>query len=136
MEENTVKSLNVLLLAYMGDSLYEIRIREFLIRRYPREKVKEIHKKAIRLVSASAQARAVLAMLREDFLTEEEIDMVKRGRNKAVNPTKNADPSDYRWATGLESLIGLLFFQEKIGRMEEVIGEAVRLLSAEEISKM
>lgn len=123
--------MNILTLAYMGDALYEIRVRESLLREHPREKVRDLHRRAIRFVCASAQARAIRSMIAEGFLTEAEREIVKRGRNRAVNPPKNADPADYRYATGLEALIGVLFFREEIRRMEEVIQRAIELLETE-----
>lgn len=131
MEESIIRSMNILALAYMGDALYEIRVRESLLREHPREKVQKLHGRAIRFVCASAQAQAVRGMIAEGFLTEAEQEIVKRGRNRAVNPPKNADPSDYRYATGFEALIGVLFFREEIRRMEEVIQRAIELLKTE-----
>ncbi|MDO4720204.1 MAG: ribonuclease III domain-containing protein [Peptostreptococcaceae bacterium] len=126
-----IRSMNILALAYMGDSLYETRVRESLLREHPREKVRALHSRAIRFACASAQAQAVRSMIAEGFLTEDEQEIVRRGRNQAVHPPKNADPADYRYATGLEALIGALFFREENRRMEAVIQRAIELLKNE-----
>lgn len=128
MEENQLKTMSVVAMAYMGDALYEVRVREMILRRAPGEKVHRLHQEAIRFVCAAAQAKAVKTLTAESFLTEEEQDLVRRGRNRATHPTKNADHGDYRYATGFEALIGWLFFRNEIKRMNQIIDRAIDCL--------
>lgn len=128
MEENQLKTMSVIALAYMGDVLYEVRVREMILKHTPGEKVRRLHQAAVRFVCAAAQAKAVKELITEGFLTEEEQDLVRRGRNQAAHPTKNADPNDYRYATGFEALLGWLFFRSKIDRMNEIIDQAIDCL--------
>lgn len=131
MEENTLKNIGMIPLAYMGDCLYEVKVREYIIRQFPNDKVNNLHRRAVSFVKASAQSKAILQMKEEGFLSEIEQDIVRRGRNQAANPPKNADLSAYRYATGLEALIGYLFFKGDIQRMEQIIEKAMNLLKEE-----
>ena len=82
MEENKlVNSIGILSLAFMGDAIYEDRVRAHVIRQCPTMKVNELHKEAVKFVKASAQAKAVLDLIREEVSSESELTEVKRGRN-------------------------------------------------------
>ena len=101
-----VKDLSSLALAYYGDALYEVFIRERVIRLGASPKVDVLNKAGIRYVNAAALARAVKTMIEEGFLSEEEQVISKRARNhRTATKAKNADPVDYKWATALEALI-------------------------------
>lgn len=114
-------------LAYMGDAIYEVYIRNYLIGENPNYKVNDLHKKAIKYVKAKAQATAVLAL--ESEMTEEEFAVVKRGRNHKSNSVpKNADITDYKYATGFESLIGYLHLSDNSKRMEEIIFKTIKII--------
>lgn len=128
MEENQLIAMGVIALAYMGDTLYEVRVREHVIQTCPGQKVRSLHQAGVGFVKASAQALAVMTMMEEGFLNEEELAMVRRGRNRSANPPKNADPSDYRYATGFETLLGYLYFKGAQERMEEIIDRAIEIL--------
>lgn len=104
-------------LAYLGDSLYEVYVREALIKRGGR--VKELHKKAVSCVNAAAQARALSAI--EDKLTDEELSVARRARNARQTPTKGADIADYHKATAFEALIGYWYVTGNGARAEELI---------------
>lgn len=111
--------MNPVVLAYIGDAVYEMLIRQYLIS-LPNNKSHHLHREATKLVSAKAQ-RKVLELWRP-HLTEEEEDIVRRGRNaKSGAPPKNADPADYRHATALECLVGYLFYMERTKRIMELI---------------
>lgn len=117
--------LNPVVLAYMGDAVFELLVRQYLIS-LPNNKSHHLHKEAIKLVSAKAQ-RELLERW-HPHLTEEEADIVRRGRNtKSGAPPKNADPADYRMATALECLVGYLYFE---GRLER-LGELFRIALAD-----
>ena len=99
--------LNGLTLAYMGDGIYELYIRQHVLRT-GKTKPNILHREATRYVSAKAQANLIQQMLdNESFLTEEELEYFKRGRNaKSHTKAKNADVITYRMSTGFEARIG------------------------------
>ncbi|EJU22363.1 ribonuclease III domain protein [Mogibacterium sp. CM50] len=124
---NDIKSMNTTTLAYMGDAVYELQIRELLIGRNKGD-VGKVHKRAIAYVSSDGQSKALKTMMK-DFLTEEERKLVKRARNKrATSRPRNADPRRYKLATGFEALIGALYLVGDKDRLEKVIHEAVRII--------
>jgi ribonuclease-3 family protein len=108
-----------IVLAYVGDAVFELYIRQRLIAELNR-KPNELHRSATKHVSAAAQAR--LLQRWSPHLTEEESDVVRRGRNaKSGQPPKNADPGDYRHATALECLVGFLYYRGERERLERLI---------------
>ncbi len=116
-----MNNINVLALAYLGDSVYEVYIRSFLINKGI-VNVNELQNEAIKYVSANGQAKFLDMLLDENFLTEDEIDIVKRGRNhKSHKAPKNTAVSVYKNATGFETLIGYLYLDNNIKRIEEII---------------
>ncbi len=130
MEENKlVNSIGILSLAFMGDAIYEDRVRAHVIRQCPTMKVNELHKEAVKFVKASAQAKAVLDLIREEVLSESEITVVKRGRNHASNSPKNADMVEYKYATGFEALLGYLYFIDSPDRMDEIIDKSISIIN-------
>ena len=108
-------------LAYLGDALYDLYVREHLIAKGGR--VRAMHREAISLVCAHAQAEALHRV--QDNLTEAEADVVRRARNAHQNPPKNADPGEYHHATALEALIGWLYVTGQGDRMNEVLRMAL-----------
>ena len=108
-----------LALAYMGDCVYEIKIREFLMRQ-ANMPVNMLHKKAKGYVSAAAQSAIMDKLL--PLLTEEEEAIFHRGRNAKPHTTpKNMSLSDYKKATGLEALMGYLYLSGKQKRIDELM---------------
>ena len=115
------KEVNVLVLAYLGDNIYENYVRRYLID-CGIANVNELQKKAVEYVSAKNQAKYLLEMMDAKFLTEEEIIIVKRARNyKTTSKPKNCDIITYKYATGLESLIGYLDLENKKERIDEIM---------------
>ena len=108
-------------LAYLGDSLYDLYVREHLIARGG--KVRAMHREAIGLVCAHAQSEALNRI--EDQLTDEERDVARRARNVHQSPPKNADPGEYHRATALEALIGWLYLTGRRARMDELMNAAL-----------
>ncbi|MDR1700330.1 MAG: ribonuclease III [Lachnoclostridium sp.] len=103
-------------LAYIGDSIFDMIIRTLLVSK-SNAPVKKLHKKASEIVNAKSQARLITLIKPE--LSEEEIRILKRGRNaKSGTTAKNATFLDYRKATGLETLIGFLYLT---GRLERAV---------------
>lgn len=111
---------NPLVMAYMGDTIYEQYIREYLIRSGI-SKIGELQQKSLEYVSAKSQRRHLERLENAAFLTDEEINIIKWGRNAKGAKTKNADIVTYRLATGLEALIGKLYFDEKQDRIKEIM---------------
>ncbi|MFK4567707.1 Mini-ribonuclease 3 [Enterococcus sp. UD-01] len=123
--------LNGLALAYVGDAIYEIYIRDFLVEQ-GQTKPNTLHRMATHYVSAKAQAFLVQAMLAENILTENEEIMYKRGRNaKSHTSAKNADITTYRVATGFESLMGYLHLTKQTERLEELIAWCIKKVGEE-----
>lgn len=113
--------INVITLAYMGDAVYEVYIREDLIKKGI-AKVEDLQKEAIKYVSAKSQARILKYLLDIGYLSNEEIDVVKRGRNyKRGSHPKNTDIITYKNSTGFEALIGYLYLSDKIDRVTEIV---------------
>ena len=112
---------NMLVLAYLGDSIYEVYIRKYLVDKGI-AKVKELQSESIKYVSAKSQSNYLKQLIDNNILNEEEINIVKCARNhKSNHKPKNCDIITYKNATGLEALIGYLYLDEKIDRIEEII---------------
>ncbi|WP_297077807.1 Mini-ribonuclease 3 [uncultured Enterococcus sp.] len=115
------KQLNGLALAYVGDAIYEVYIRDYLVST-GLTRPNQLHKAATQYVSAKAQAALIHQMLEEDLLTIEEQDFYRRGRNsKSYTSAKNADITTYRISTGFEALMGYLHLTKQQARLEELI---------------
>lgn len=116
-----VNEINVLVLAYLGDTIYEDYIRKYLINKKIAN-VNSLQKESVKYVSATAQSNFVTKMIDANFLTQEEIDIVKRARNyKTTSHPKSCDIITYKYATGLEALIGYLELSEKKDRLDEIM---------------
>lgn len=116
---NKANTYSPLALAYIGDGVYELFIRTHVLAK-GNMPVNKMHKASRELVRASAQAK--LYHLIESQLSEEELQVLKRGRNaKSISAPKNADITEYRHATGIEALIGYLYVEGKIERIQEII---------------
>ena len=115
------REINVLVLAYLGDTIYENYIRRYLIETGIGN-VNDLQKEAVNYVSAKSQASFLTKMMGNDFLSDEEITIVKRARNyKTTSHPKNCDIVTYKYATGLESLIGYLELENKRERIDEIM---------------
>ncbi len=113
--------VNTLVLAYIGDSIYELFVREHLINKGINN-VNDLQKEAKRYVTAKNQSVYLDKIISNNLLTESEIDIVKRARNSKVKShPKNTDIITYKYATGLEALIGHLYLEEKKDRINEIM---------------
>lgn len=113
--------INSLALAYLGDAVYEIYIRKYLVSK-GNYKVKDLQEMAIKYVSAKAQSNFLDKMMENKFLTEEETQIVTRARNhKTTSHPKNTSIIVYKKATGLEALIGYLKINENEDRIKEIM---------------
>lgn len=117
-----VNEVNILSLAYLGDSVYELLIRTYLINKgiY---KVNNLQTKSLNYVTAKNQSKFINLFIDKNILSEDELDIVKRGRNaKVYSHPKNTDILTYKWATALECLFGYLYLLKKYDRIDELIG--------------
>ena len=105
-------------LAFLGDAVYEILVRERIVHR-ANMPVNKLHLQAVEQVRASYQSKAYAVV--EPVLTEEELAALKRGRNiSSIKPPNNGTMQDYRRATGLECLFGYLYLKGEIQRINEL----------------
>ncbi len=121
------KDRNVLVLAYMGDAIYELLIRKYLIK-CGYYKVNELQHRTIGFVNAKAQSNILNSFISNNILTPFEQSIVLRARNnKAGRHPKNTDILTYKHATALEALFGYLFLEEDYDRinllMKYIVGE-------------
>lgn len=121
--EAEINQLSPLVLAYIGDTVYEVFIRTMLISK-GNAPVHKLHKRSIEFVKAKAQSDIIHRML--EALTPEEQDAVRRGRNaKSGTIPKNADVTEYKYATGFEALIGYLYLTRNNNRLMEILKMAI-----------
>ena len=114
-----MNQLNGVTLAYLGDSIYEVYIREYLLKT-GLTKVQKLHNEAIKYTSAKGQKEALDKIY--EFLTESEIAVFKRGRNANTDrKPKNTNLATYKQATGFEALIGYLYLNPEKQRLDELI---------------
>ena len=128
LRQQDVKQLNALALAYMGDAVLEQRIREHLLLEGG-VKPNALHKEATKYVSAKAQSMIMHCMMDENFLTEEELAVFRRGRNaKSGSVPKNTDVRTYRNSSGFEAVLGSLFLLKELDRVNEIIDYAIEIV--------
>lgn len=112
-----IMMLSPLQLAYVGDAVYELLVRTYLVERG--HSVGKLHKLATKYVKAKGQADIVHNI--EDRLTDKENNLIRRGRNSKSNTVpKNANMIDYKYATGFEALIGYLYLNDEDERISEI----------------
>ncbi|HHT43061.1 MAG TPA: ribonuclease III [Firmicutes bacterium] len=112
-----LKALSPLALAYVGDAVFELFIRTKLVG-YP-AKMHELHRSAVKYVQASRQAEIIHAW--EPELTEEEKEVVRRGRNAKGGVPRHSDVVEYRYSTGMEALVGYLYLSGRQERLLELL---------------
>ena len=151
------KEINTTALAYIGDAVYEVYVRRRVLaasgmpvgeaagaasgdlvaapagastqKQAYGAHVDALHKRAIKYVKASGQAKAVKRMLADGFLSQDEEALVRRARNhKTASKPKNADAMDYKYATAFEALVGYLNLTDDKARMEEIIFHAFEII--------
>ena len=127
--EANVRTLNHLQLAIIGDGVYEIFIRTYILAENEGLSANKIHRKAISYVKAQAQSNIMHNL--EEYLTEEELRIYKRGRNqKSHTSPKNADIIDYKCATGFEALVGYLYLKEDKERLEYIVYKGISIIES------
>lgn len=118
-KEIDLKTMSPLSLAYMGDVVYELFVREYLVTK-GNSNVKKLHSKSVEMVRCQFQAKLINENLME-ILTDEEKDVYMRGRNSKVGHVpKNASVADYHAATGFEAMFGYIYLKGDIIRLKEL----------------
>ena len=114
-----IRELNPLQMAYVGDTVHDLYVRSMLLSRGMA--VGKMHRQAVRMVSAGAQARMLERI--EPELAQEEADIARRGRNSQAKHAapRHADPADYAHATALEALWGYLYLSGQTQRLDELM---------------
>lgn len=124
--EKEVKNLNPLVLAFVGDAVYEVFIRSYLVSKNRDMPVHKLHVKAVQFVKAHSQSEIIKRLSSE--LSDEELYFFKRGRNtKSGTIPKNADVQEYKFATGFEALIGYLYLTKKMDRLKYLLDSIISL---------
>ena len=127
MEESRLKTYSPLSLAFLGDAVFSLFMREHVMRA-GNMSARKLHDRTVKLVSANAQEKAILQIIEEKMLSDEETDVYRRGENAKVDThAKNASLITYHRATGFECLIGWLYLKEEQERMEELLTKAIEI---------
>jgi len=126
------EEIPVLVLAYLGDAVYDIYIRQYLIEQGI-TKLNVLHKKTTGYVRAEKQAIAIRSI--EEHLSDDEAAVARRGRNaKSGHPKKGKNIGNYHYSTGMEALVGYLYLKQNYNRLQEVLTMAREAVEANEIS--
>lgn len=119
LEKNEIRQLNPLIWAYVGDAVYELYIRSYIVS-MGRKTSNDLHRESIKYVKAHAQSEYLEVIIPE--LNEDEQYIVRHTRNtKSYHVPKNAEVIDYRRATALEGLIGYLYLTKNFTRLDEIM---------------
>ena len=118
IKEVDIRTYSPLALAYIGDGVFDLVIRSVIVGK-GNTKASKLHYQTSYIVKAETQAKLIEAL--ESELTQEEVDVYRRGRNaKSPTTAKNASMADYRKATGFEALIGYLYLKDDFARVVEL----------------
>ena len=116
-----VLEINVLVLAYLGDTIYENYVRHYLINKGIGN-VNDLQTESINYVSAKAQSKFLSELINDSFFNDDELSVIKRARNyKSNSHPKNTDILTYKHATALEAVIGYLDLKNKKDRIDEIM---------------
>ena len=126
-------TLSPLTLAFTGDAVFSLYIREMLVCEANRP-VGQLHKLSVNWVKAEAQSKGMRAIL--PLLTEKETEVFKRGRNAHTSHTpKNQSGCDYHYATGFEALVGYLYLKDETERLNLLLNEVIKAIEVDESEK-
>ena len=127
MDNQDIKLLNPLSLAYMGDAVLDTYVRKHILLKI-KGKPNRLHQLAKQYVSAKGQAYALSYLMKEDYFTEEELNIIKRGRNaKSYTKAKNTDVQTYRKSSAIEALLGFLYLTKAQNRLDELIYKMIEI---------
>ncbi|MFA5383057.1 MAG: ribonuclease III domain-containing protein [Eubacteriales bacterium] len=131
-EKSPPEEIPILVLAYLGDAVYDLYIRQYLIEQGI-TRLNVLHKKTTGYVRAEKQAIAIRFL--EEHLSEDEAAVARRGRNaKSGHPKKGKDIGIYHYSTGMEALVGYLYLKRNYKRLQEVLTMAREAVETSEIS--
>jgi ribonuclease-3 family protein len=126
-------TLSPLTLAFTGDAVFSLYIREMLVCEANRP-VGQLHKLSVNWVKAEAQSKGMHAIL--PILTDKELEVFKRGRNAHTSHTpKNQSGCDYHYATGFEALVGYLYLKDETERLNELLNEVIKAIEVDKSEK-
>lgn len=132
-KEIKVDTLSPLTLAFTGDAVFSLFVREMLVCDANRP-VGKLHKLSVNWVKAEAQSKGMRAIL--PLLTEKETEVFKRGRNAHTSHTpKNQSGCDYHYATGFEALVGYLYLKDETERLTLLLNEVIKAIEVDESEK-
>ena len=117
-KEVDINNISTLALAYLGDAVLEIKVREYTLKSN-KIKMHALHQSSVSYVNARSQSMVYDKI--QDDLTSEELNILKKGRNAKKNVPKNISVMDYRNSTGLEALLGYLYLLKKNKRIDEIV---------------
>jgi ribonuclease-3 family protein len=121
--------MNTTALAYLGDAVYEVFIRERVIQT-GQIHADRLHKSGVKYVCASGQAKAIKVLF--SILSTEESALVRRAKNhKSATKPKNVDHVTYKWATAFEALVGYLYLSEQNERLADMMTKAAEIIESE-----
>lgn len=127
--EIDIRTYSPLTLAYIGDAVFEIIVRTLIVEKGQRA-ANTLHKHTTKIVCAQTQAKMIDAVY--EYLTEEEQDIYRRGKNTKLHSTaRNASLADYRRATGFEALCGYLFLKDDTVRIVQLVRQAIEAAQIE-----
>ena len=115
-------------LAYVGDAIYELRIREYILSTGYQD-VNKLHKYAVKFTSGENQAKIIDYLIKENLVTEEELSYFKRGRNSSHSKNRRSiSVISYKKATGFEAMIGYLYLENKKERLDEILDIVIKIV--------
>ena len=128
MDKANAKLLNPLTLAYMGDAVLDQHVRTYIVLKL-KSKPNRLHQLSKTYVSAKSQAQTLETLMKMEWFTEEELDIVRRGRNaKSYTKAKNTDIQTYKKSTALEAIIGYLYLEGHNERLEQLLTTIVNIV--------
>lgn len=129
VDNMNIKLLNPLTLAYMGDAVLDQHVRKYIVLKL-RSKPNRLHQMSKLYVSAKSQAQTLETLIEEPWFTEEEMDILKRGRNaKSYTKAKNTDVQTYRKSSALESVIGFLYLEHREERLKVLLDKIIEIVN-------
>ena len=130
-----VEAMNGAMLAFAGDAYYDLKVREMLVRRGV-SKSHRFHQLAVSYVSAKAQAAVLMRLIDDGFLSDVELDVVRRGRNvKSGSIPKHTDMIVYRQSTAFEALVGYLYLAGEFVRLDELVARSIEIRDSGDVSE-
>lgn len=133
MAESDVRQMPAISLAFVGDGIYDLYIRARLVDKHPRANSNYLNRLKVKCVKADAQAAIAHVLMPQ--LDDEELAVLKRGRNvKSATVPKNAKLSDYKYATGFETLLGYLFLLDRHERLKQIMDMAYVYCQSTEVA--